>query len=86
MDGSQKLYGEHIDRDPRLILEQFARLGNDVAHTKAAYEALEDMSKPLIARLKGEIEARYITDHNKSPTESFLERCAFASDEYKSHV
>lgn len=85
-DPRAKLYGEHIDRDPRLILERFGQLGNDVAHTKAAYEAMEDMSKPLIARLKGEIEQDYIKENNKPPTETYLERLAFASPEYKSHV
>lgn len=82
----QKIYGEHIDCDPTDIIEPLRLLSVDYADAKAAYEFLDDMKKVILSQQKGEAEAAYQSNNNKSPTEGYLERSAQCSLVYIRHL
>lgn len=72
-----KVFGQHIDRNPEELMENYRLLGEDYAKKRARAKYLEDIEKTFLARIKN-----VLADQEKM-TESKLERMARGSDQYE---
>lgn len=73
-----RLYGQHIDRHPDEVLEQFRILGEKYARSRARTEYLEDMKKVALAEIKSDI-----AKLEEVKAETKLERMALAHPLYR---
>lgn len=83
---TDKTYGMHIDRDPRLLVEQYLDLGNRSAAAMAKFHYLEDIEKILLAEIKMDFLLKKTDDSGKRYAMNILNEMALASPEYRQHI